>query len=538
MRLLELPFAGLAVVCGIWLLGGVALARWLYHRSLLWTWSLLGLPLALALWPVKPSLAVGIGAASVRASHLGARWQKADLIAGRDLAQTAEARVGVADAIRRRRLGRRIERDGWVLDGSLIVGRDGAGFPVTIPLGEVSGSHSLILGATGSGKTVTEAWIAGRLVERGYGAIVIDPKGDRMLRAELQRAARAARCDFLEWTPAGPCAYNPYASGSDSEIADKALAGEVFTEPHYLRLAQRYLGHAVRAMHAAGTTITVPALMEYLRPESLEALVRRLPDQHAQPIQDYLDSLNDRQRRDLAGVRDRLSILAESDVRRWFDPEQAPTIDLRSAVKERALAYFALDADRRPLLAQMVAAALVSDLVTLAAHLQSDPTPTVVLIDEFSALAARHVARLFGRARSAGMSLLLATQELADLRAADDSLRDQVLGNVEALIAHRQNVPSSAETVAEVASQEPVWLTSQSTERRSGRYGATERGNRRRDYDYRIHPSAIQQLGTGQALIVTPGRPQRPTITSMLHPRRAHGRAGRSDCGLPRLGPD
>jgi hypothetical protein len=54
---------------------------------------------------------------------------------------------------------------------------------------------------------------------------------------------------FLEWTPDGPLPYNPYAHGSDTEIADKALAGELVTEPHYLRQAQRYLGHAVRTYH-------------------------------------------------------------------------------------------------------------------------------------------------------------------------------------------------------------------------------------------------------------------------------------------------
>jgi hypothetical protein len=116
-------------------------------------------------------------------------------------------------------------------------------------------------------------------------------------------------------------------------------------------------------------------------------------------------------RRGLAGARDRLSILAESDVRKWFDPEQAPVIDLRAAVASRSVVYFSLDSDRRPLVAQMVAAALVSDLVTLGAHLQDDPIPTLVLIDEFSAVAAKQVSRLFGRARSAGISLLLATQE-------------------------------------------------------------------------------------------------------------------------------
>jgi hypothetical protein len=115
-------------------------------------------------------------------------------------------------------------------------------------------------GATGSGKTVSEAWIAGRLVAHGHGAIVIDPKGDDGLRAELQRAARMACRPFLEWTPKGPCSYNPYASGSDGEIVDKALAGEVFAEPHYLRLTPRYLGHAVRTMRAAKIPITVGIL--------------------------------------------------------------------------------------------------------------------------------------------------------------------------------------------------------------------------------------------------------------------------------------
>jgi hypothetical protein len=36
--------------------------------------------------------------------------------------------------------------------------------------------------------------------------------------------------------------------------------------------------------------------------------------------------------------------------------------------------------------------------------------PTLVAIDEFSAISAGGVARLFGRARAAGFSLLLATQ--------------------------------------------------------------------------------------------------------------------------------
>ncbi len=64
-----------------------------------------------------------------------------------------------------------------------------------------------------------------------------------MLAEQLRAAAdEGGQAGSLNGRRRAHCAYNPYASGSDSEIADKALAGERFTEPHYLRQAQRFLG--------------------------------------------------------------------------------------------------------------------------------------------------------------------------------------------------------------------------------------------------------------------------------------------------------
>ena len=56
-------------------------------------------------------------------------------------------------------------------------------------------------------------------------------------------------------------------------------------------------------------------------PRRLELLARRVPDEaHARRLFDYLDSLDARQRAGLAGTRDRLAILAESELGRWLDP--------------------------------------------------------------------------------------------------------------------------------------------------------------------------------------------------------------------------
>jgi conjugal transfer pilus assembly protein TraD len=164
---------------------------------------------------------------------------------------------------------------------------------------------------------------------------------------------------------------------------------------------------------------------------------------------------------------------------------------------------------------------LVSDLITLVARLQQHPTPTVVLIDEFSAVAAEHVARLFGRARFAGISLILGTQELADLQTAAVGLREQVLWNVEALIAHRQNVPESAELIAAMAGTRPVWVTTQQTEEGLISNNTSGKGTRRRGYEYAIHLSYIKRLGVGQAVVLTPGSTQKPAIAQIHHPNEA-----------------
>jgi conjugal transfer pilus assembly protein TraD len=494
----------------------VIFLRWL---GLHWSWTLPGLLLGPLLWPFDQGAAGFVVATSVFAT--GARWHHDDLRHGGDQAQDARDRRSPFDATRARVERRGVRGGRWIDRRGLAVGRDERGRAVRIPVGHTSGRHALVVGATGSGKTVTQAWIAGRLIRAGHGAVVIDPKGDALVRDELEHAARQARRAMRVWTPEGPAVYNPFAHGTDTELADKVLAGETYTEPHYLRQAQRYLAHAVRALRGAGRPVTVMTLSEAMVPDHLEYLGRALPDAHAKQVHDYVDGLSAEQRRGLAGTRDRLAILAESDVSTFLWREQ-PTrhnIDLLAAVNRRDVVLFRLDADRRPLLAGMLAAAIVQDLLTIAAELQHQPVPTLVLVDEFSAVAPGGVVRLFGRGRSAGLSLLLGTQELADLRPPENpTLADQVLGNVTTLIAHRQVVPASAETLAGVIGTRGTWTHTERTETFLGAGVPSGEGTRTRTREFVVHPDTIKRLPTGYAAVSSPGHGE-PCIVRMNHPQ-------------------
>jgi type IV secretory pathway TraG/TraD family ATPase VirD4 len=452
---------------------GTAVARLLRARGLHWSWAggaLLGAGLLRSTFAsLEPMLFTAAFCTTMRAR----RSHREDLEAGADLAEVAARRgrpidllrAAVGAAVLRRR--RASAPDGWFRAGEMIVGRDERGGLVSIPFGGAhGGTHTLLVGATGSGKTVTQTWMAVRAIEQGMGAIVIDPKGDDDMRAAVARAADAAGRGFIEWTPQGPSVYNPFAHGSETEIADKLLAGERFTEPHYLRQAQRLLGHVVRCLRAAGVEVNLRAIAQHLDPSNLELLVRGLPADAARSTEAYLDSLTARQLSEITGVRDRLAILAESDVGPWLDPltTDRSRFDLLEAVEGRHVVYFELDADSRPLLTQMLGAAIVGDLQTTVASLQGRPMPTIVVIDEFSALAAEQVVRLFGRARSAGFSLVLSTQELSDLRLRGrEALLDQVMGNLTVVLSHRQVVPSSAELIASLAGRKGVWRTSRNS---------------------------------------------------------------------------
>jgi conjugal transfer pilus assembly protein TraD len=92
---------------------------------------------------------------------------------------------------------------------------------------------------------------------------------------------------------------------------------------------------------------------------------------------------------------------------------------------------------------------------------------------------------------------------LADLDRAARGLRDQVLGNTAVKLAHRQDVPASAQTIAQMAGTRKVW---EETQQLGGRLlGAhhTGRGTRRQVEQFIIHPNEIKTLPTGQAVLIT-----------------------------------
>ncbi len=510
---------GIPFVAGLAL--GLLLLAALRSAGLRWTWALLGAPLAYVLWLIAWQAGLCCGVATAMAAGVGLYWHLKDTERGGEEARAVREAVGPFHAARSWLTQRRVSeqrvqlarRDalGRSHDERLALGRTRKGSVCHVPLGLSHGVHAFVIGATGAGKTVTQAAIAQAHVLAGQAVIVIDPKGDRYLCGVLQEAASKMGVRFRGWSPAAATIYNPFARGGPTEITDKALAGHRWTEPHYELATQRLLLHVLATMQAAGKwPPTLSQIVGHMDPDRLDLAAQEIGGDLAERVSAYVDGLSARGRSDLGGGRDRLAVLAEGELGPRLDPAlgEGPQIDLAEAMRAREVVYFHIDADRFPAASKLLGAALVIDLVTLTAEMQGSELGGLLVIDEFAALAAEQVSRLFGRARSAGLSVLLGTQSLADLRGArpdddSDTLTEQVLTNIEFAVVHREADPDSAERLARMAGTRPAWST---TEKIGGRRDllVPREGTRTRAREFVVLPDEIKRLGTGEAVLVNP----------------------------------
>jgi len=367
-------------------------------------------------------------------------------------------------------------------------------------------AHGLIVGASGAGKSTTLLKILCDRVARGLPVVAIDLKGSPSFARELEGAAARAGRPFHLWTFDGPSCWNPLGHGSPTELKDKLVATERFTEPHYQRAAERYVQTALQVLHAHGRKPTLADVVAMMEPRRLAVAVRGLDPALRDRVQDYVAGLTTDQLSAVRGLGTRLAVVSESDAAPYLAAPSSPdSIDLSSALEGPEVVLFSLNSSVYGQLASQIGTLAIQDLVSATGHrLQHvrSPVQATVAVDEFSALGGDHLLALVARGREAGVSVLLATQELADLDRAARGFRDQVLGQTAVKIAHRQDVPASAQTIAELAGTETVWERTRQI-RSPLATTAASRGTLRQVEQFVVHPNEVKRLRTGEAVLLT-----------------------------------
>ncbi|HTX09484.1 MAG TPA: helicase HerA-like domain-containing protein [Solirubrobacteraceae bacterium] len=415
--------------------------------------------------------------------------------------------------------------------GDIVLGVDKSGRPLRLGSDELS-AHGLIVGASGAGKTTTLLTILTEEVRRGGPVVAIDLKGSPSFVNELASAAAAAGRPMKLWTLDGGAYWNPIAHGNPTELKDKLIRTEHFTEPHYMRAAERYVQTVLQVLSAAhpDRPPTIHEVVELMDPARLNGILRHVDRPLRERVQDYRSGLTHDQLSAIRGLQTRLAIVTESHIGPYLAPPtadpRADSIDLRSALSGSEVVVFSLNSSRYGQLAAQIGTLAVQDLVAVSGARLEQPrgghplAPAMIGIDEFSGIGSDHVAALLARGRESGMRVFVATQELVDLERASPGLRDLVLGVTAVKIFHRQEVPESARTIARIAGTEMVW--DETHQIGSGLFGGydTGHGTRRRVERFIVDPNEIQTLTPGQAVVVSKIRGARARTVRITPPQR------------------
>ena len=426
------------------------------------------------------------------------------------------------------------------------LGADRDGTPVALTDAQL-GAHTVIVGASGSGKSTTLLRILSDQIRSGKAVVAIDLKGSPAFASQLARAAEEAGRPFRLWTPDGPTRWNPLAYGNATELKDKLISTEWFSEIHYQRAAERYLQTALQVLRAARGPERPPTLDDVvwaMEPSRLEGLLRAVPSDLANRVHDYLGELTVDQLSGISGFRTRLAIITESDTGRYLGAPQASAdhVDLRAALRGEQVVVFSLNSSSYGKLAAQLGALAIQDLITAAGERMSDPTlrhPAYVAIDEFSALdRGERVLGLNQRCREAGIGSLVSAQEPTDFERAARGLLNQIGGSTAVKVIHRLDVPSSAEWAAQLSGTETVWEQSHQIEHHP-LFGDRDTGRAvaRPVERYRVHPNVIKSLPTGHAVVITKVPDSRVSIVDIRPPFYGQPQGHASAAGLPRALP-
>jgi conjugal transfer pilus assembly protein TraD len=392
--------------------------------------------------------------------------------------------------------------------------------------------HTLVVGASGSGKTTTIMSKMRDAIKRGQGIVFIDLKGGNDVPLILHKFAKRYNREFSHWliqsregkysgpSETGPAYYDPLSRGDATRRTDMIIASREWSEQFYKQESQNYLQLLFNVLigNPKNETSTLSDVVSMLNPRALLNRARPLENNPIYTdIISGIEALNDERisqpkRNAIEGLRSQLEVLLNSSAGEWLlvNPD-GMNINLKQTAHRGDIVVFSLDSSQYPELSALVANLIIQDLKTVSSELREDPSPQPmqIFIDEFSAIGSENVIGFINKSRDAKMPVTLATQALGDLKRVNSAFLDQLIGIISSFIIHRANKDDDAEVYAGLTGKTIKKKFVQSVEHKRGRFDSmgkgsgTGSGRVEEVEDYRVSPNEIQELKMGEMIYLT-----------------------------------
>lgn len=356
----------------------------------------------------------------------------------------------------------------------------------------------LVLGTTGSGKTITLRRFYKRAIAKAHPLIIVDGKpDDDNIKWLMDLAERNGR-RFIGFNCGNYLPYDPLANGGYTELKDKIISlKDEWSSDYYRSIAEDYLQTTFEVLLKSKKPFDLRMVVDYLNYEELALLMREIQDEN---LIKRASSLEHYDRKDITGLQAHLNILINSELGQFFEKNDS-TFSLPEAIDQNAVVYFALPALRFPSFSKVLGKLVINDLKAVIDRGLCINKRLFAVFDEFSVFAGEQVLNLVNMGRGKGVHAIFGTQGLADLDKVDVTFKNQILNCANTLICHRLNDQESAESISNwVGTRDVFTVTAQLNSKQLD----SGMGSVRRNKEFIIHPDVIKQgLSTGEAFYVT-----------------------------------
>lgn len=389
--------------------------------------------------------------------------------------------------------------------GSYLAGIDAlTGKPVYIPL-ESRLMHTQIVGVTGAAKT--EGGIVPALltdIAAGRGTVIICMKGDQSLLGRVTAVAKASgRLDDLQILsmpfPDSSNYYNPLARGIPTEIKDKIISSNIWTEEYYKKFSEMAVLIVLNAMTALKKPISLATLLETMGTlRNIETLGAELKEKNIPNQISQLLTALDRSVQPLSGLLADLTSLVTSDFGYLLSDPQGE-IDFLEAYLKKKIIYVQLNAGLYQETAVRLARMIIQDIKSMGNYVQAyipenERAFFSVFIDEFASIAFPAFTELINKARSANVAITIAHQSLGDLRQYGEFFDSQIFESTNIKMIFRQTDPRSVNLITEMGGTVETEKITEQTSRLLGEHLNTGMGSARMVEKFRIDPNIIRDL--------------------------------------------
>ena len=359
------------------------------------------------------------------------------------------------------------------LASHLLLGRDHTAEAFVLSPSELS-THAMILGATGSGKSVTTRTFVAGMLDLGWSGVVLDLEDDA--------GAGGLREFCVNYTKANSLAYqqlsldssattwlNPLEGLGPDEALDLLLSFYEVDDHYWTTLNKKVLGQVVNLCYDAHAAdpVAIPypsmfAIGSLLEQGNLTAATKKLravvaassppdPDRYSALVNPASDT-----QKTAAGLGAKLTQIYDTAAgKHVLTGTPSASLDLNAT----GLAYIGIDDTGRHDLARLVSSATLVRTSALAHRrlLTSGPKPPRFLaITSAAQTHYPHLVALLSKARAGGICLVLADQSPTNWPV---GTFDQVSQNINISVVMAQTSASAAELCANLIGEPTVTLT-------------------------------------------------------------------------------